>query len=87
MKRIVLTVVCAGLALVPARRARACASCSCGDETLTATGVERPYRNRVRLVAEERYGSLSVGDAQTGEHTEFLRSTLAGRASSRFCVP
>ena len=77
MSRSFLSIVVALLALVPARRARACASCSCGDETLTATGVERPYRNRVRLVAEERYGSLGVGDAQTGQHTEFLRSTLA----------
>src|SRR5262249_23670145 len=60
-----------------ARRATACASCGCGDPTLTATGVERPYRNRVRLAWEERYGSLTMGDDLTGEHTQFLRSTLA----------
>jgi hypothetical protein len=60
-----------------ARRADACASCGCGDQTLTATGVERPYRNRIRLAWEERYGSLTMGDDMTGEHTQFLRSTLA----------
>lgn len=60
-----------------ARRAAACASCGCGDPTLTATGVERPYKNRIRVAWEERYGSLTMGDDETGEHTQFLRSTLA----------
>ncbi len=45
--------------------------------TLTATGVERPYKNRVRLAWEERYGSLTMGDEATGEHNDFLRTTLA----------
>jgi hypothetical protein len=71
------------LALVPllaaagARRAAACASCGCGDPTLTATGVERPYRNRIRLAIEERYGSTSMGDGTYGDRTDFLRSSLA----------
>ncbi len=60
-----------------ARRADACASCGCGDPTLTATGIERPYKNRIRLAWEERYGSLTMGDDATGERTQFLRSTLA----------
>ncbi|MFI5289398.1 MAG: transporter, partial [Polyangia bacterium] len=60
-----------------ARPARACASCGCGDMTLTATGVERPYQNRVRAAVEERYGSLTLGDASYGQHIDFLRSTLA----------
>ncbi|HEY1586943.1 MAG TPA: hypothetical protein VGH63_14715, partial [Polyangia bacterium] len=72
----VLLVVAAGSAA--ARRADACASCGCGDMTLTATGVERPYKNRIRLGWEERYGSLTMGDDMTGEHTQFLRSTLVG---------
>jgi hypothetical protein len=55
----------------------ACASCGCGDNTLTATGVERPYRNRIRVLLEERYGSLVLGDDATGEHTTFLRQSLA----------
>jgi hypothetical protein len=45
--------------------------------TLTATGVERPYQNRVRTAVEERYGSLTLGDASYGQHIDFLRSTLA----------
>ncbi|HEY7958133.1 MAG TPA: hypothetical protein VII38_22685 [Polyangia bacterium] len=60
-----------------ARPARACASCGCGDMTLTATGVERPYQNRVRAAVEERYGSLTLGDASYVQHIDFLRSTLA----------
>lgn len=71
----VLLAVAVGFAA--ARRAEACSSCGCGDQTLTATGIERPYRNRIRLAWEERYGSLTMGDDATGEHTQFLRSTLA----------
>jgi hypothetical protein len=63
-------------ALVPAR-ADACASCACGDPTLTAIGVEKPYRNRLRVAIEERYGSLETGDQMTyGERSWFLRSSL-----------
>jgi hypothetical protein len=64
-------------ALGGARRAAACASCGCGDQTLTAVGVEKPYQNRVRLALEERYGSLSVGDNVVGERSWFLRSAIA----------
>lgn len=71
----VLVAVVIGSAI--ARRADACASCGCGDPTLTATGVERPYKNRIRLAWEERYGSLTMGDDLSGEHTQFLRSTMA----------
>ena len=49
------------------RVARACAVCNCGDPTLTAVGVEQPYRNRVRAGIEERYGSHSQGDGLDGE--------------------
>jgi len=46
--------------------------------TLTATGVERPYKNRVRVAVEERYGSLTMGDPMRyGERVSFLRSSLA----------
>ena len=70
--------MCVGLALLGATRpARACASCGCGDQTLTVTGIERPYKNRVRATLEERYGSLSLGDADVGQKITFLRSTLA----------
>ena len=39
----------------------ACASCGCGDPTLTAVGVEQPYKNRLRLVLEERIGTRTSG--------------------------
>jgi hypothetical protein len=68
--------VAAALWIAP-RPARACASCGCGDSTLTATGVERPYRNRLRLAFETRYGSLSMGDPRFGQQVQFVRSTLA----------
>ena len=58
--------------------ARACVTCGCGDPTLTATGVEKPYKNRVRIGLEERFGSFSQGEPGAGEHTWFLRSSLAG---------
>jgi hypothetical protein len=60
-----------------AHRAAACASCGCGDATLTATGVERPYKNRIRVVLEERYGSMVFGDDASGEHLQFLRTAVA----------
>jgi hypothetical protein len=65
------------IAVAGARPAAACSSCGCGDATLTATGVERPYRNRVRLVVDEHYGSFAQGDGLAGEHVDFLRSSLA----------
>jgi hypothetical protein len=65
-----LTVLCA------ARPLWACSQCSCGDPTLTATGVEQPYRNRVRLGLEERYGDHFTG-GDSWQHTYTLRSSLA----------
>jgi hypothetical protein len=35
--------------LAPARSSQACASCGCGDPTLTALGTEKPFQNRLRL--------------------------------------
>ncbi|MGZ3439083.1 MAG: hypothetical protein ACXVDD_06195 [Polyangia bacterium] len=59
--------------------ARACAVCNCGDPTLTAVGVEQPYRNRVRAGVEERYGSHTQGDGGAGgESQQLLRSALFG---------
>lgn len=72
MSAVCLALACA-VTWAPARPASACASCGCGDDTLTATGVERPYVNRIRVLAEERYGSLTLGQ----EHTDFLRTSLA----------
>jgi hypothetical protein len=58
--------------------ARACATCGCGDSTLTATGVEKPYKNRIRVALEERMGSFSQGEPGVGQHSWFLRSALTG---------
>jgi hypothetical protein len=71
-----ILVLIAAWVFVP-RTAGACASCGCGDATLTATGVERPYTNRVRVALEERYGTLTGADDHDGSHVVFLRSTLA----------
>lgn len=76
MRRLALLATLA-LALAPAR-ARACAVCNCGDPTLTAVGVEQPYRNRVRAGIEERYGSHSRGEGAVGESQQLLRSALFG---------
>ncbi|WP_199732789.1 MULTISPECIES: transporter [Corallococcus] len=43
-----LAVLCAAL-LIPASRAWACASCACGDPTLTSMGGEQPFEGRLRL--------------------------------------
>jgi hypothetical protein len=58
--------------------ARACSTCGCGDSTLTATGVEKPYKNRVRVALEERMGSFTQGDPGVGQSTWFLKSSLIG---------
>src|SRR5262245_42147523 len=63
-------------ALAP-RAARACAACGCGDPTLTAMGVEKPFKNRVRLSLEERFGGHTVGDPSWQESSWTLRSALA----------
>jgi hypothetical protein len=62
-------------ALAPSPAA-ACASCGCGDPTITAMGLEMPYTNRVRLAVEERFGGHTAGDADSLERTFTLRSSL-----------
>jgi hypothetical protein len=53
----------AGFAVVMAtpRASRACASCECGDPTLTALGSEKPFQNRLRIGA-----SLVVQEEASG---------------------
>lgn len=53
--------------------AAACASCGCGDPTLTAMGVEKPFKNRIRLALEQR---LSAHINEEGR-TILARTTLA----------
>jgi hypothetical protein len=72
---LVTAVSAVGWAIAP--RASACSTCACGDPTLTASGVERPYRNRVRLAIDERYGSFAQGPDGASESVHFLRTSLA----------
>lgn len=56
-------------------RAVACASCGCGDPTLTAMGFEKPFKHRVRIALESRAGLHR--DPSSDEHTFISRTTLA----------
>lgn len=66
-----LLALCGGLP----RRALGCASCGCGDPTLTAMGVEKPFRNRIRLALEERLGAHIAG--AVAERNLVSRTTLS----------
>ncbi len=56
--------------------AHACASCGCGDPTLTTMGVEKPFKNRIRLSFEQRLGGQLERDLQT--ESIIARSTFTG---------
>lgn len=58
-------------------RALACATCGCGDPTLTVMGAEQPFRNRVRLALQEHVGGHAQGPPEWREHNVILRSALA----------
>src|SRR5437764_1267388 len=60
----------------------ACASCGCGDPTLTAMGQEKPFKNRLRLALEERVGAHSTGAlGALYEQSLVSRTTLAASFS------
>jgi hypothetical protein len=65
VRRVALGLSIACAIAVAGHPARACAPCGCGDPTLTAVGVEKPYKNRLRLVLEERVGDRSSGSGLT----------------------
>jgi hypothetical protein len=52
------------LAVLLPRSAAACASCGCGDPTLTVMGAEKPFAGRVRLSLEA--GTADVGQGRPG---------------------
>ncbi|HVG56913.1 MAG TPA: transporter [Hyalangium sp.] len=52
----------AALALV-APAAFACATCACGDPTLTTMGTEQPFAGRLRMAATVRAWGMTTGDA------------------------
>ena len=49
------------LLLFCAPEARACATCACGDPTLTSMGTEQPFAGRLRLATQLRAWSLTTG--------------------------
>lgn len=61
--------------IVLPRVAAACASCGCGDPTLTAMGQEKPFKNRVRLALEQRLGAHAAG--RPTEQSLVSRTTVA----------
>jgi len=50
-----------------ARSASACATCGCGDPTLTAMGVEKPFKNRLRVSLELRYRTDLIGEPKVDQ--------------------
>lgn len=52
---------CVGALLTVTGRAHACASCGCGDPTLTAMGVEQPFQGRLRSALELSYRTDRIG--------------------------
>lgn len=63
------------LGALNAARASACASCGCGDPTLTAMGFEKPFKHRIRIALETR-GGLHA-DPSSDERTLISRTTLS----------
>lgn len=49
------------------RDADACATCGCGDPTLTAMGTEKPFRNRLRASLDARYRTDDIGQANVDQ--------------------
>ncbi|NTX60383.1 transporter [Myxococcus sp. CA051A] len=50
-----------GAVLVPVSSAWACATCACGDPTLTSMGTEQPFSGRLRLSTTLRAWGHTVG--------------------------
>lgn len=68
MRRPLPALVLAVLTLAP-RPAAACATCGCGDPTLTVMGAEQPFAGRVRLAARLRYRWDTIGTADAERAT------------------
>jgi hypothetical protein len=81
------------LALAAPRLAHACASCGCGDPTLTTMGAEQPYAGRLRvgaamLTSNERVfdelGDVQVFDARL---TASMSYAMSSRQALSITVP
>jgi hypothetical protein len=53
--------------LIPPRVSHACATCSCGDPTLTTMGNEKPLAGRLRASIDLRYRTDAVGEPRIDE--------------------
>jgi hypothetical protein len=70
--------VVAALCMWIPRVAQACASCACGDPTLTVMGAEQPFAGRLRLAVEAQYRRDAVGrDTIDRVQLQELRTTLS----------
>ena len=64
--------------LLVAREGQACATCACGDPTLTSMGTEQPFAGRLRLANQVRAWSLTTGqDAVDAATLRELRMDLS----------
>jgi len=57
------TAAIAAALLLAAPAAFACATCACGDPTLTSMGTEQPFAGRLRLAATVRAWGMTTGEA------------------------
>ncbi|GMU07341.1 MULTISPECIES: transporter [Corallococcus] len=71
MRTPALALLSAALLLLPASTAWACASCACGDPTLTSMGGEQPFEGRLRLSTMLRAWGHTEG--RTGVDAQRLR--------------
>lgn len=58
-------------------RAMACASCGCGDPTLTVMGAEQPFTGRLRFSSQLRYRWDQLGGSDSAEIHE-VQLTVSG---------
>lgn len=72
MRRLSFILIIIG-GLLPQRTASACASCACGDPTLTTIGLEKPFAGRLRLSSsvqlrgEEQGGTAALPALRSDE--------------------
>jgi hypothetical protein len=57
--------------------ARACATCACGDPTITTMGSEKPFAGRLRLSAEVRRRAETIDGVDVADHRLILAAAYA----------
>jgi hypothetical protein len=63
--------------LVAPSIARACATCACGDPTITTMGSEKPFAGRLRLSAEVRRRAETIDGVDVADHRLILAAAYA----------